>query len=351
MPQISLCNSPFSAQLSVLMTRSPTFAAVIPLYNKADTIARGIASVFAQERLPEFLVVVDDGSSDGSGIAARKALASAPSGINCLLIQRNNAGVSVARNIGANHFSSDYIAFLDADDEWSPGHISELKRLARAVPEAGILSCRHRRFGPEGTSGPEPSALPMGFFGEVKNGLAAYRRGYGILHTSSIAVSRNAWKRSGGFPPEGRKSQDMHLWLRLLLTERFAHSDECTGIWHEEATGVVRRSGAVPVHFSYFLDSEEGRAALQNKELASFLSVNLASHVAGHRLRGDFAPVKEMLRLSASLPTAARWRCCLLAKIPLSVLRAVAGLRRIGKRRGWGISTPRYCGRYRSAPP
>lgn len=311
--------------------------AVIPLYNKADTIGRAVRSVLAQTRPPEALVVVDDGSTDGSAEACQAAMAEAPTTIACHLVQHENAGVSVARNRGAAAVPSDIVAFLDADDEWLPSHLAEIERLANAVPEAGILSTRHARLDPAGRPAPEPSVLPPGFFGRVTNGLAAYRQGYGVLHTSTIAVARPAWERSGGFPPGERKSQDIHLWLRLLLSEPFAHSDRTTGIWHEEDTGVVRRGGAVPAHFSHFLGTAAGRAALSDPDLHAFLATNLASHVGGHRLRRDDAVVAQMLDLARALPLGDRLKIRAVSLLPRPALAVIAARRR--RRRRAGVDT------------
>ena len=305
-----------------------TIAAVIPLYNKGDMIVRAVRSVFAQTRLPDALVVVDDGSTDGSPDAARAALNEAPVGIDCRFLSQANSGVSVARNAGADAVDSDIIAFLDADDQWLPGHIAEIERLARHVPDAGLLSTRKSRRDENGDFVPDFSALPPGHFGAVANGLAAYRKGYGILHTSAIAVRRGAWQRSGGFPPGARKSQDMHLWLRLLLTETFAHSDVCTTQFHEEASGVKQRYGVVPAHFAYFLDSPEGRAQLGNSDLRRFLSGNLVNSIAGHRLSGDYTVVGALLRMSNRLDLQTRILAHAVSKAPRRLLAAKATQRR-----------------------
>lgn len=298
-----------------------TISAVIPLYDKEATIVRALQSVFTQERLPNFLAVVDDGSTDTSAEVCREVLSASPPELQCRFISQQNSGVSIARNVGANAFASSYIAFLDADDEWLPGHLSEIEKLANSHPKAGLLSTRYRRLGADGSPMPVGSPLPEGFFGEVANGLSAYRKGYGILHTSTIAVSREAWNRTGGFPPGERKSQDIHLWLRLLLSERFVHSDRLTGVWHEEATGIGRRTGAVPCHLSYFLGTQEGRKFLERRELVRFLSANMANHVGGHRLLGDDAVVSELLRLSQALPPMVRFKARLLAALPPQVLQ------------------------------
>jgi glycosyltransferase involved in cell wall biosynthesis len=303
-------------------------SAVIPLYNKAHVIDRAVKSVFDQIRLPDVLVVVDDGSTDESALACRAALAEAPLGIDCRLISQKNSGVSVARNVGADATATDLIVFLDADDEWLPTHLAEIELLAETFPEAGLLSTRKSRPGLHGQFVPDSSAMPAGFFGLIENGLQAYSRGYGILHTSSIAITRPAWIRSGGFPRGERKSQDMHLWLRLLLSEPFAHSDARTSIFHEEDSGVSQRYGVVPAHFSYFLDSEDGRKNLSNSNLAAFLVTNLANSIAGHRLRGDEKVVAELLRMSGHLSFFNKLRLRALSKVPRRLLGMVAARRR-----------------------
>lgn len=316
------------------VSRIVSFAVVVPLYNKRDTIGRSISSVIRQNRRPEELVIVDDGSTDGSAFAAREALDVAESsGIDVKLVEQTNAGVSVARNMGANATSARYIAFLDADDEWRPNHLLEIERLANSVPSAGILSTRHARLNQSGQPVPEPSALPLGFFGVVENGLAVYRQGYGVLHTSTIAVSREAWNRSGGFPVGERKSQDIHLWLRLLMSETFAHSDCVTGIWHEEDTGVILRTGAMPAHFSYFLGSDAGRSALANSDLRAFVVSNLRRHIAGHRMRGEHHVVSEMVRLSRCLPFMDRLSIAAVSMTPRPILEAIGRWRKAARSR------------------
>lgn len=290
---------------------------VIPLYNKSGTVARTIQSVLNQSRLPDAIIVVDDGSSDGSAGICKAILEKAPIEITCQLVEQANAGVSVARNVGVESFEGDIVAFIDADDEWLPNHLEEIEALALAVPDAGILSTRSARHAQPSA---EPSSLPLGFFGRVSNGLATYRQGYGVLHTSAIAVTREAFTRSGGFPAGARKSQDIHLWLRLLVSNSFAHSDKSTTIRHEEASGVALRRGVVPEHFSYFLGTEEGRKFLSEPEMIKFLASNLIRHVAGHRLRYDDGVVLELNKLASSLPLIDQFKSRAISLLPRKVI-------------------------------
>lgn len=99
---------------------SPLVSAIIPVYNGERYIADAIDSVFRQEYRPLEVIVVDDGSSDGTlGVVAAY-------GDTVRVISQKNSGQAVARNVGLTAAKGKYIAFLDADDVWSDDHLAEL---------------------------------------------------------------------------------------------------------------------------------------------------------------------------------------------------------------------------------
>ena len=101
-----------------------TITVVIPLYNKKDTITRALDSVLNQQVLPDEIIVINDGSTDGSEKEVENL-------INPLitLVHQENKGVSAARNKGIELAKSEWIAFLDADDEWETNFLTEIKKL------------------------------------------------------------------------------------------------------------------------------------------------------------------------------------------------------------------------------
>lgn len=100
-----------------------TVAAIIPLHNGRAFIEAALASVLAQTRRPNEIVVVDDGSvDDGSALVARLA-ASHP---EIRLLWKPNGGQSSARNFGVKHSTGELIALLDQDDAWYPQHVERL---------------------------------------------------------------------------------------------------------------------------------------------------------------------------------------------------------------------------------
>ena len=124
-----------------------TVSVVIPAYNAAATIAAAIESVLAQTRLPEEIIVVDDGSNDETSAVVERF------GPIVRLLRQANAGCGQARNSGAREARGTWLAFLDADDLWLP------TKLERQLPETGRPSDRGSRL-PQVQRGATTSWLP-----------------------------------------------------------------------------------------------------------------------------------------------------------------------------------------------
>lgn len=305
-----------------------TVSVVIPLYNKEAAVEATLNSVLEQSRQPDELVIVDDGSTDASPAIVKQRLRSQRAAFPVRFIQQENRGVSAARNRGVAESRSDYIAFLDADDEWLPDCLAEFEKLASAFPSVPVLTIRLAKLRPNGRLVPESSTLSEEFFGEVPDPLGTYRKGYGLISSSSVAVRRDAWSRSGGFPVGVRNGEDMCWWLKLLMSERVAHSGRPLSIWHDEFSGGAARKGEVPHHFHYFLGTPEGRAYLTNPTLVEFLGSNLTVQIGGRRLAEDHAVVSELRRLSATLPMRFQVTSFVAAVAPQWLLRAATSWRR-----------------------
>lgn len=108
------------------------FTVVIPLYNKERHISRAIASVLNQTHRDLELIVVDDGSTD-RGVSKVEMIKDP----RIRIIKQENSGVSAARNRGITEASSEFIAFLDADDAWKPNFLEVIQSLIEDYPEAG----------------------------------------------------------------------------------------------------------------------------------------------------------------------------------------------------------------------
>lgn len=114
---------------------------VVPCYRSASTIARAVESVAAQTRPVAELILVDDGSADGSLEVLESLVRSFPGGRARLIACPQNRGAGAARNIGWEEARGSFIAFLDADDAWHPRKV-ELQ-LACMDADPGIMLCGH----------------------------------------------------------------------------------------------------------------------------------------------------------------------------------------------------------------
>ncbi|MCP3919077.1 MAG: glycosyltransferase [bacterium] len=106
------------------LVESPRFTVVIPAYNREGTVARAIESALEQTFAPERIIVIDDGSTDGTRAVALSF------GAPVEVITQTNAGVPTARNRGVRASETEWVALLDSDDYWYPEH---LQRIAAAI--------------------------------------------------------------------------------------------------------------------------------------------------------------------------------------------------------------------------
>lgn len=185
----------------------PLFSVIIPLYNKADTIERALKSVRAQTYRDFEVVVVDDGSTDNSAEIVERFQR-----IDHLrLIQQENAGVSAARNRGVREAMSEYVAFLDADDCWMPGHLAELARIVVRFPESVLVGTGfYWHVGGKVFKTRETGKIEKV---DLLSEVALFQP----LHTSSIAVRRREFLDLGGFDVHHGYFEDIELMFKLAL--------------------------------------------------------------------------------------------------------------------------------------
>jgi glycosyltransferase involved in cell wall biosynthesis len=198
--------------------RAPALASIIiPAYNAEQWLERAIRSALQQTWRDREIIVVDDGSTDGT----REACSAFGEAIRYL--RRENGGPSAARNAGLEVSRGEFIAFLDADDELLPGMLGSLVRALEASPQASAASGAHLLVTPRGTSRrPRPRAVPSGV---VPDFFAAYRE-HVIVWTGSAVFRRAVFLDLGGFRANMRSGEDMELWSRIAGRHPWVFVDE-----------------------------------------------------------------------------------------------------------------------------
>jgi len=204
---------------------------VIPLYNKEKYIQRAIESVISQTVPVDEIIVVDDGSTDNSILELKKIAAS-----NIRLIKQPNQGVSSARNTGVEQSQNEWIAFLDADDEWQPTYISKIQQLAIQYPNCGAYATSYM-IQKNGGSTPIRFSTTENWEGILQDYFNDLVDPTNTFYSSSIVVKKSALVLAGGFPIGVVQGEDTNTWIRLSLITNIGLSRNRLVIYHCEAEG------------------------------------------------------------------------------------------------------------------
>ena len=206
---------------------SRSISVVVPAYNAQKTIAVTLRSILSQSSPPAEIIVVDDGSSDGTC----EVVATFGSAIR--LFKQENQGAAVARQLGTDASKSDYIAYVDADDWWPHDKLQKLQAilqaqhihflfadLQRAVPgaEEEDYLPRNTTFYPwlgqylnqETVTAISPNLYQL----DKDRGLSLIMAGFPV-YPSTMLVSKAAVDEVGGWDSRFRRCQDFDIALRL----------------------------------------------------------------------------------------------------------------------------------------
>lgn len=194
---------------------------VIPLYNKAALVRRTLDSVFAQTYQDFEIVIVDDGSTDGS---AHVVASIADARIR--LISQQNAGVSAARNRGILEARGEYIALLDADDEWHPDYLDTQMSLVEKYPEAAVFATNYEFRDTNGDITPTIIRnIPFeGETGILNNYFEVASTSHPPICSISIMARKEAFEAIGGFPVGVRLGEDLITWAKLACRYKIAYT-------------------------------------------------------------------------------------------------------------------------------
>ena len=207
------------------------FDIVMPLFNKEIYVSRTIEGVLAQSYEDWRLFVVDDGSSDGSVTVVERF-----GDPRISLIRQPNAGPGAARNTGILAGKAEWIAFLDADDLWMPGHLATLDELRQQFPEAVLIGTAYRHW-----TGDDVPALPADGSSRLIRYFYEASRRRTPFYTSSAAFSRKAVEAVG--PLEHvTVGDEMDLWVRLALHGPVAASKQQTVLYRVGTGGITDSS-------------------------------------------------------------------------------------------------------------
>lgn len=202
---------------------------VIPLYNKERQIANTVSAVLSQTYQNIEIVIVNDGSTDNSVGEVKKF-----SDSRIRLVSQCNAGVSAARNRGIEEARGEYIAFLDADDEWGPEYLETQYLLTRKYPECNVFACNYEFRNADGVvKNTIIRKLPFeGEDGILSNYFEVASCSHPPLWTSAVMVRKTAIQAVGGFPVGVKSGEDLLTWARLAVQNSIAFTQKPMSIYN-----------------------------------------------------------------------------------------------------------------------
>lgn len=180
---------------------------IVPTYNRRREVEFAVRSVLAQTYFVDEIIVVDDGSTDGTGAALNRLF-----GDRIRYVWQANAGVSAARNHGLRLARGSYIAFLDSDDSWLPNKVQLQLDWMEAHPDFAMLLCDVIRDDAQGnekeifrrrTLLPEDGFILSAVLLEPS------------LAPSCVMMRRHVFDEIGGFDEKLQTAEDLDYHLRI----------------------------------------------------------------------------------------------------------------------------------------
>ena len=180
----------------------PTVSVIIPTYNRKALVLEALESVFVQTYRDYEVVLVDDGSTDGT----QTAVASLGNGIRYLY--QENAGEARARNYGLSAARGDIVAFLDSDDQWTPELLESEVGILKSHPEVALACARALTSGRKSKRfAPQQEVLTGDLFPLLFQ--------TNFVNNSTVVARRSCLAEAGGFNEAYLTYYDYDLWLRI----------------------------------------------------------------------------------------------------------------------------------------
>jgi glycosyltransferase involved in cell wall biosynthesis len=276
------------------------FSVVIPLFNKADSVCRTLDSL-CQQRFPAAeIIVIDDGSTDGS--AEKVSALNLP---NVRLVRQANQGVSFARNHGVKLAKHEYIAFIDADDQWSPFFLLEMKKLIERFTGYEFFASNYQKVCDGGTYVDPKLAIghipPDGkvldnYFDIVAHGDLPFM-------VSSTVITHRLFVDLGGFPVGESMGEDQELFSQAALRASIVYSPLILLKYHTDSENRAcdrNLPDDVLPFAKRLMTLVESESKLGSVELKKSILTYCAAHI-GHLIKsnlraGNFGVARQLLK-------------------------------------------------------
>lgn len=317
---------------------STSVSVVIAAHNGERFLVETLDSVLAQDQQNVQVIVVDDGSVDGTPeIIARYA-------DRITSIRQENRGVSAARNRGAVEAAGELIAFLDQDDVWEPGMLSAQVHYLDRHPDSALVYADSWVIDAVGTVRGRRSSYLRYLEGDIFDELL--QRGNFIPIETTVMRTR-IFRELEGFNESLRYLEDFDLFLRVARKHRIGCQTATLARYRVHDRNLSHQREALLSEWIPILDAlgdADGGLRLDEREVVERLRAQRCAELAWHALRRADLPASDgwMERAGSLCPRSWRWRVraprVLLGRLPTPWLRRVMSC--LPRGRLYGVTRP-----------
>ncbi len=224
-------------------TERVRISVVIPAFNAEAFLPATLRSVLAQQGADIEVIVVDDGSSDGTSALVAKDFPTVR------LVRQHNAGVSAARNRGVREALHEWVAFVDADDIWLPGKLAAQVALLNEHPGCRLCYTAWQVWASDALE-PEAGLLRQ-LYADAQDA-ARWSGPSGDIYpelledchvwTSTVMIDRELFLSMGGFDPDRRIGEDYELWLKASRQTPILRVSRPLALYRHHGSNVTQRA-------------------------------------------------------------------------------------------------------------
>lgn len=237
------------------------YSIIIPLYNKESSIAETLTTVLNQTYTEFEVIIVDDGSKDRS-----LSIVQSFSDPRIKVYSKENGGVSHARNYGIERAAYNYVAFLDADDEWDNNYLEEMSKLIASHPECGMYNCAYRRVKSNKIYTETPN-IPDGVIENYfKTTLTLNDM---ISWTSATIIKKEVFATVGKFPVGMISGEDCYMWSKVANNYPVAFTKKILATYNMTLSDAYLRVAKPDTCQESWYDLYNEHNPYQNKFIAS----------------------------------------------------------------------------------
>ena len=264
------------------------FSVVIPLYNKANYIQSCLESVLKQTHKEFEVILVNDGSTDGSEAVVERFQDS-----RIRLVHQENKGASAARNKGVSLAKHEWIALIDADDYWYPNHLEELQNTIEQFPKADVV-CNNYEILLDNDFIKQPAfsieyPLKAQYIEDYFKGSLIDP----IAWTSALSFTSSIFKKVGEFDTNIKSGQDIDLMVKFGLAATIAFNPKVTMRYHRKTENNLSDDTVLREKLSY-IDNHRSEEK-KDPSLQQYMDINRFSLAIQAKMAQDKALFKELV--------------------------------------------------------